>query len=109
MAALGGSPGHARASRVRSMAAAFHCRRATTLEKKLGQKLRFGRTKCPPTVRSQSRGSPMAARSGPLERDRREGWKGKGSRGRAGLQAIPVLERRSSHRAARARQHTSAS
>jgi hypothetical protein len=37
-----GRPGQARASGARSMALAFHCRRATTCEKKLGQKLRRG-------------------------------------------------------------------
>src|SRR5215211_962577 len=36
-----GSWGHARPSGARSMAVGFHCRRATTREKKLGQKLRL--------------------------------------------------------------------
>ena len=56
-----GRSGHARASGVRSIAAGFHCRRATIREKKLGQKLRLASTKWPPTTRSHS-GSAMAPR-----------------------------------------------
>src|SRR5918992_1415780 len=60
-----GSSAHARASGVRSMASGSHCRRATSLEKKSGQKLRFGRTKCPATVRSQNCFSGIGAKEYP--------------------------------------------
>lgn len=49
-----GSSAQARASSLRSIADGSHCSRATTFEKNLGQKVRGGRTKCPPTVRSQN-------------------------------------------------------
>ena len=47
-----GSSGHARASGARSMAAGFHCRRATIREKKLGQKLRLREHEVPGQPRS---------------------------------------------------------